>query len=586
MRRDQPVFLGKLRNASTFLKYLLSYVLAFTVLIFCFFLILQGQLTEAYSQRQADRVLTQMEAAGNHITSEIRFLNQTDSLITKNSDIKLATYQAEPKYRHITHRELNQYASSSSFIDAIIYYSRFSDHIYATKEYLTLSGEVFTLTNSAMKKVTFDPTPYMNSTAGQLIFLKGDASQYLLWFPVNQSGAKYLYFYLLDTKVIQSQLSALLSPEVLAVALLDSNGRYVTGSGFEPYESAVEGATPTQGILPMEDGTSLYISSPIQDGFVLATVVSGVVLKNQINSAYVHSYLSMLGLGLVGICLVYAAMLLTYRPLHRLMKTLGHETGRRQNYLEVISRNYSSLIQQKAELEQALAAYRMNTDALEYPHEELGNLALRLREHRFDDARALVEALLSRFDSSPGYFLGCILLDCLTIISNSMSRAQIKYEDYSDTFALAVQQCRNIRSIQDQENLKALIHKLLFFYEQKTSARALHGESLKQLVEERYCDPDFSIGEIAEACHVSVSRMSNQFKTAVGMGFLEYVWKMRLEKAQELLRTTDLSVDEISLQVGYLAATSFSRKFKQETGLTPSQYRSKFSQNSTQTETT
>ena len=41
------------------------------------------------------------------------------------------------------------------------------------------------------------------------------------------------------------------------------------------------------------------------------------------------------------------------------------------------------------------------------------------------------------------------------------------------------------------------------------------------------------------------------------------------------LLDTELSVDEISQAVGYLASTSFSRKFKQATGLTPSQYREK-----------
>lgn len=570
------MFFGKLRNASTFFKYLLSYVLAFTVLIFCFFLILQGQLTEAYSQRLTDRVTTQMEAAVTHLFSEISFLTQTNSLITDNADIKLATYRAEGKYIRITAQELRQYSSTSNLLKDIVYYSRFNDYVFSSTEYVTHEDGIFSFTDTRNNKVFFDPAPYMDAQSGQIIWLDDEKTEHLFYFPPNRSGAYYVYFYLLDTKVIQSQLNTLLSNEVLAVALLDKNGRYVTGSGFGPYESAVEGATPIQGTLPLEDGSSLYISSTIQDGFVLATVVSAEVLKNQVSSAFVHSYLSMLGLGLVGVCLVYAAMLFTYRPLRRLMKALGHETGRHQNYLEVISKNYSDLILQKDQLEQALAAFQEETYAMEYPHEELGSLSVFLREHRFDDAKTLVEALLSRFDSSQGYFLGCVLLDCLTIISNSMSRARIKFDAYSDTFTQVVQQCRNIRHTQDLESLKTLIHGLLLLYEQKTTERGLRGETLKQLVAERFCELDFSIGSLAEACHVSVSRMSNQFKEEVGMGFLEYVWKMRLEKAQELLRTTDLSVDEISLQVGYLTPTSFSRKFKQETGLAPSQYRSKF----------
>lgn len=573
-----------IRNTSTFLKYLVSYILVFTVLIFCFFLILRSQLIEAYSDRQEDRVVSQIEAACNHLTSEIRFLAHTERLITENSDLKLAIYKKDPKYWRITHRELTQYADSSSLIDAIALYSRYSNYVFATGEYITYADGIFTLTNGAMKKITFDPNPYMDSSAGQLIWLEGDGSEYLLWFPVNQSEAKYLYFYILDAQLIQSQFNALLSNEVLAVALLDGEGRCVTGSGIGKYESFLEGKAPVQGILPMENDTSVYISKPIQDGFALAVVVSGEVLKKQVSEAFLHSYLSLLGLSLIGIALVYVAMLFTYRPLQRLVKNLGHETGRHQNYLELISLNHSELISQKAQLEKALAEYReslaqstqQEAKLLDYPHEELGNLSAFLRKKRFSDARDLVQTLLSRPDSSPGYFLGCVTLDCLTVISNSMSRSHIEFEVYADIYTKAVRQCRNISLVQDFDSLKALLQELLFLFEQQTTERYLHMAPLKEYVDSRFSDPDFSIAELAEAYHVSTSRMSSLFKQEMSMGFLEYVWQLRLEKAQELLRTTQLSVDEISIQVGYLASTSFSRKFKLETGMTPSQYRFQF----------
>ena len=78
---------------------------------------------------------------------------------------------------------------------------------------------------------------------------------------------------------------------------------------------------------------------------------------------------------------------------------------------------------------------------------------------------------------------------------------------------------------------------------------------------------------VDNAYHVSPSRMSTLFKGEMGIGFTDCIWKLRLEKAQKLLLTTELSVEEISLLVGYLAHSSFGRKFKQETGMTPSQYR-------------
>ena len=69
--------------------------------------------------------------------------------------------------------------------------------------------------------------------------------------------------------------------------------------------------------------------------------------------------------------------------------------------------------------------------------------------------------------------------------------------------------------------------------------------------------------------------MSYLIKKELNQNFSDYLWTLRLEKAKELLAHSDMSVDEISTAVGYLNSSSFRRKFKQETGLTPSQYRLK-----------
>lgn len=45
------------------------------------------------------------------------------------------------------------------------------------------------------------------------------------------------------------------------------------------------------------------------------------------------------------------------------------------------------------------------------------------------------------------------------------------------------------------------------------------------------------------------------------------------KKGVTLLLDTDMSIDEISIAIGYLNTSSFRRKFKQETGMTPSQFR-------------
>ena len=68
--------------------------------------------------------------------------------------------------------------------------------------------------------------------------------------------------------------------------------------------------------------------------------------------------------------------------------------------------------------------------------------------------------------------------------------------------------------------------------------------------------------------------MSYLFKKEIGENFSDYVRALRLEKARALLLTTDMAIDDISLAVGYVNTSSFRRKFKQTTGMTPSKLRS------------
>ena len=57
----------------------------------------------------------------------------------------------------------------------------------------------------------------------------------------------------------------------------------------------------------------------------------------------------------------------------------------------------------------------------------------------------------------------------------------------------------------------------------------------------------------------------------MGRNFSDYLWELRLEKSKELLIKTQLYINEISEAVDCNAVSSFRRKFKQETNLTPSQ---------------
>jgi two-component system response regulator YesN len=83
-----------------------------------------------------------------------------------------------------------------------------------------------------------------------------------------------------------------------------------------------------------------------------------------------------------------------------------------------------------------------------------------------------------------------------------------------------------------------------------------------------------SLEEIAQICCLSIYHFSHLFKKEIGMSFLDFVNKIRIEKALYYLETTDFTVKQIAVQVGFHDANYFSRIFKRSTGYTPSEYRS------------
>lgn len=79
--------------------------------------------------------------------------------------------------------------------------------------------------------------------------------------------------------------------------------------------------------------------------------------------------------------------------------------------------------------------------------------------------------------------------------------------------------------------------------------------------------------EIADELNMSQSHFSRLFKQEVGYTFSEFVTELRLNKALNLLMTTDLPISTIAFESGYTKQGYFARIFKKVTGSTPSQAR-------------
>lgn len=88
-----------------------------------------------------------------------------------------------------------------------------------------------------------------------------------------------------------------------------------------------------------------------------------------------------------------------------------------------------------------------------------------------------------------------------------------------------------------------------------------------------YCNSGLTMSSLAEHLQISGTTLSLEFQRELGIKPSEFLSNLRMEKAKELLRDTDLRIKDICIAVGYDDDYSFSRVFKKYTGMTASQYR-------------
>ena len=96
--------------------------------------------------------------------------------------------------------------------------------------------------------------------------------------------------------------------------------------------------------------------------------------------------------------------------------------------------------------------------------------------------------------------------------------------------------------------------------------------SIRIYINENYQNSNFTVQMMADRFDVSLTNISQYFKSRTGQTIIDYITRLRIAKAKELLLNTTMSVNDIALQVGYLNSSSFIRRFKQITKLTPMQF--------------
>lgn len=96
--------------------------------------------------------------------------------------------------------------------------------------------------------------------------------------------------------------------------------------------------------------------------------------------------------------------------------------------------------------------------------------------------------------------------------------------------------------------------------------------SIIRYINENY-STDLSLKKVADSFHMNASYISQLIKSETSLTYTQYVNELRINRAKQLLKTTDLSLAQISEAVGIHDYFYFIKRFKKDTGITPGKYR-------------
>ena len=111
--------------------------------------------------------------------------------------------------------------------------------------------------------------------------------------------------------------------------------------------------------------------------------------------------------------------------------------------------------------------------------------------------------------------------------------------------------------------------------EQSPFIKALSDKRVAKALQHLHNTPHiaWTLEKLGEEIGMSRAAFAKRFKELVGQPMFEYLTLLRVQRAKELLQTTNLLLYEVASRVGYESDLAFAKTFKKHTGTTPTRYR-------------
>ena len=105
-----------------------------------------------------------------------------------------------------------------------------------------------------------------------------------------------------------------------------------------------------------------------------------------------------------------------------------------------------------------------------------------------------------------------------------------------------------------------------------TDSQALVAERVDRFILENFQNP-ISLVDVAEHVYLSSSYICRLYKQLMGVSVVEQITRTRLSKSQEMLKKTNMKIQDIAAASGFQSARYYINVFRKQTGMSPTEYR-------------
>ena len=207
-----------------------------------------------------------------------------------------------------------------------------------------------------------------------------------------------------------------------------------------------------------------------------------------------------------------------------------------------------------------------------------GPIAAALSGGAQSQARALVRAVLSEARSGPRARIAVKRARRVALIGAVLEAAERAEADTSLCRIRLPQFLEQVERARTDLQLADAVMRLLSILKRRAARQAAHAQAyaeLNAILLPRLAD-SITLNEVAAKLGQNPTAITHRLQRKFGMSYSEYVGRLRMDRAKELLRRTRLTVTEVARRVGINDTSNFAKLFHKFEAMSPVKYREQF----------